>query len=156
MRYKLVAAAAQKRQSVSNLLATAISSDDQPLQIEVEPVLEDAMDMDTARVALQRMKRRNLVRTQGSEMLSHDQHVIALDVKGRGSFSCDPNARKKELEGSLRFGGDRTQNNPAAAALPQLWAVPTWQSEVDAKNSNSEAADLLSACQQLSTSFAVC
>ncbi len=124
VRYKLAVAAAQIKQSVSNLFATAIS-DDQPLQIEMEPVLEDAMDMDTARVALQRMKRKNLVRTMGSKILSHDEHVIALDIKGRGSliFSSDPNARKKELEGSLRFGGDRT---PAAAAL-QLWAVPTRQ-----------------------------
>ncbi len=143
-RYKLVTTAARMEQSVSNLAA---SSDDQPPQIEVEPVLEDAMDIDTARIALQWMKRKNLVRTRGSEMLSHDQHAVALDVKGRGSFASNPSARKDK-----RLGGDRPQDSAAAAS--QLWAVTSRQSEVDAKS--SEAAELLSACQQLSTSFAVC
>jgi hypothetical protein len=154
VRYKLVAAAAQKRQSVSNLLATAISSDDQPLQIEVEPVLEDAMDMDSARVTLQRVKRKNLVRTRGSEMLSHAQHAIALNIKGRESFLSEPNAKEDGQERGV--GEDRSVAQDSSAAALQFWAIPNWQPEMDAKN--SEAAELLrlSTCHQLSASFAVC
>jgi hypothetical protein len=132
VRYKLVAAtaAAQMEQSMSNLF---VISDNQPLQIEVEPVLEDAMDSDTARVALQRMKRKNLVRTRGSMMLSFDEQAAALDFRaGRGALSPQTNA----WGGGAEDQEDRSQR--------------------EAKSSVSEAAQQLSAYLQLSTSLAVC
>jgi hypothetical protein len=112
------------------------------------------MDMDSARVTLQRVKRKNLVRTRGSEMLSHAQHAIALNIKGRESFLSEPNAKEDGQERGV--GEDRSVAQDSSAAALQFWAIPNWQPEMDAKN--SEAAELLrlSTCHQLSASFAVC
>jgi hypothetical protein len=114
------------------------------LQIELEPVLEDAMSAGAARAALERIGRKNLVLTQGSAVLPQDKHAAALNVRELGSFPS------------------KSKPNPRAYA----WEEEAWQGRGQAANNHKrlsemapqsgEAAELLGMCRELSTSFAVC